>query len=96
MDLKSVIKAPVISETSLKAQEDNVYVFWVDRAATKGQIKEAVQMAFGVKVVRVNTAVKGPQSRRDWRRGKNYTRPARKKAYVKIAPDQKISLLKGK
>ena len=53
-----VIIAPVITEKATMASEHNKVTFKVARAATKPQIKEAVEKLFDVKVKRVNTLVR--------------------------------------
>ena len=50
-----IIKRPVITEQSMESVADKKYVFMVDINANKTQIKEAVELAFGVKVAKVNT-----------------------------------------
>ena len=50
-----IIRRPVITEQSMEAVADKKYVFMVDVNANKGEIKEAVELAFGVKVAKVNT-----------------------------------------
>ena len=44
-------------------EEANVYAFEVDRRATKDDIKAAVEKAYGVKVVKINTQVRKGGSR---------------------------------
>ena len=53
-----VIISPVITEKATLASERNQVVFKVARAATKPQIKEAVEKLFDVKVVSVNTHIR--------------------------------------
>ena len=53
-----VIIAPVITEKATNASEQSKVVFKVTLAATKPQIKEAVEKLFDVKVKRVNTLVR--------------------------------------
>jgi len=53
-----VIIAPVITEKATMASERNQVVFKVARAATKPQIKEAVEGLFDVKVKSVNTHIR--------------------------------------
>ena len=53
-----VVIAPVITEKATMASEQNKVVFKVARAATKPQIKEAVEKLFDVKVKAVNTLVR--------------------------------------
>jgi len=73
MDPYRVIIKTVITE---KAQElverENRLTFIVRRTATKGQIRQAVETLYDVKVVKVNTLI---------------TPSGEKKAYVKLAPD---------
>ncbi len=95
MDVKQLILGPIVSEKSL-SQRQNIYVFWVDIKATKGQIKQAIKEIFDVDVVKVNVAVKGQEHRRNLSTGKAYIVSRRKKAYVTIASGQKINLLEGK
>lgn len=56
--LYDLIKKPVISEKSTLLASQNKYVFEVDLKATKGEVKQAIEAIFGVKVVAVNT-IKG-------------------------------------
>lgn len=96
MDPRHLIIKPVLSEKSFKLQQQGIYTFWVSPKATKTQIKQAIQTLFNVKVIKVNLAAKGSQTKYNWRHRHTYTTPRRKKAYVKIAPEQKIQLLEGK
>ena len=79
---------PIITEKGLGVKEtQHTVVFEVAMAATKTQIKEAVQTIFKVKVAGVRTAIyhgkfrrrgRAEGHRRDW-----------KKAYVKLAEPAK-------
>ena len=51
-----LIKKPIVTERSTFLKEQNKYVFRVRPEATKGQIREAVETAFKVDVLAVNTA----------------------------------------
>jgi large subunit ribosomal protein L23 len=53
-----VISETAITEKATAASEHNQVVFKVALAATKPEIKEAIEKLFGVKVKRVNTLVK--------------------------------------
>ncbi len=87
--LANVLRAPVVSEKSTVAAEQNKrFVFKVRKQATKKQIKDAVEIMFNVKVDSVNALnVKGKQKkfgrslgqRSDW-----------KKAYIKLKPGHDI------
>ena len=87
--LYQVIRRPIITEKGLGVKEtQHTVVFEVARDATKAEIKEAVQRVFKVKVDHVRTAIfhgkmrrrgRAEGFRRDW-----------KKAYVKLAPGEKM------
>lgn len=70
-----------------------VYVFEVDRKATKLDIKNAVEGAFRVKVDAVNTSIcRGRAHRNKFGLSKvKYW----KKALVKLSPGEKIALFEG-
>ncbi len=93
-DLYSVILSPVVTEKSMTSSaEGNCVVFWVDPAANKGDIKEAVQKIFNVKVLSVNTQrVAGKVKRLGRFSGR---RPTRKKAYVKLKEGDSIEIFEG-
>ena len=50
-----IIIAPVITEKSMAERSNNVYTFKVVKEATKDEIKAAIEEAFKVEVVKVNT-----------------------------------------
>jgi large subunit ribosomal protein L23 len=58
MDPHDVVRAPVITEKSTLVSEYNQVVFKVARAASKPEIKAAIEKLFGVKVRAVNTQVR--------------------------------------
>ena len=88
-----IIKSPVISEKAYAGMERGTYSFWVERDANKTQIKNAVQQAFGVRVMKVNTMnIPGKPKRVGKFSGH---RPDRKKAVVVLAEGQKIDALEG-
>ena len=88
-DVYQVIRRPIITEKGMGVKEtQRTVVFEVAQAATKTEIKEAVQTIFKVKVEAVRTAIfhgkfrrrgRSEGHRRDW-----------KKAYVKLAKDEKM------
>ena len=83
-----IIRRPVITEQSMADVADKKYVFMVDVNANKTQIKEAVELAFGVKVAKVNTLrMQGKVKRTGaYPAGK---RAAYKKAMVTLTADSK-------
>lgn len=90
MNLKNVIKQPIITEKSIDQTAADEYTFVVDKVATKSQIKKAVEEFFGVNVTRVRTLrIKG-KVRRAGKRRMKIKLPDWKKAVVKIKEGQKI------
>lgn len=88
-----VLLRPIITEKTTLLTGQDKYVFEVDVRANKTQIKEAVQVAFNVRVTDVNTMkVKGKPKRF----GRKVTiRPEWKKAVVTLVPGDKIELFEG-
>jgi large subunit ribosomal protein L23 len=90
----AVLREPIITEKSTELAEDGKYVFEVDPRANKLQIREAVEIAFGVRVRKVNViSVRGatrrigrgrPGRERDW-----------KKAIVTLHEGYEIRLFEG-
>ncbi len=75
MNLNSVIQYPLLSEKSMNRVDiNNELVFIVDMGANKNIIQQAVEKAYEVKVVRVNTMI---------------DRKGKKRAFVKLAPEFK-------
>ncbi|MEQ8745775.1 50S ribosomal protein L23 [Pyruvatibacter sp.] len=92
-DLYQVLEAPVITEKSTLAGENNQVVFRVPLEATKPQVKEAVETLFKVKVAAVNTLrIKGKQKRFRGTLGK---RSDIKKAIVTLADGHSIDVTTG-
>lgn len=88
-ELYRIIQRPIITERALGLKEtQQTLVFAVDRRATKTQIRQAVEKIFQVKVAAVRTLNCPGKFRRRGVRG-GY-RPDWKKAYVKLAPGQKM------
>ena len=89
LDLSNVIRAPVVSEKStVLADTENRFVFKVQKAATKKQIKNAVENLFDVEVESVQVLnVIGKKKRFGKIMGK---RVDWKKAYVKLKPGHDI------
>ena len=79
MNAYDIIRKPVITEQSMADVADKKYVFEVAMAANKTQIKEAVELAFGVKVAKVNTI------RMQGKVKRTGAYPAGKRAYYKKA-----------
>ena len=89
-DFTDIIIAPVITEKAAIQAEANVYTFKVAADANKIEIKKAIEEAFGVKVVKVNTANTKAKDKRVGRyTGKTQTY---KKAFITLADGEKIEI----
>jgi large subunit ribosomal protein L23 len=92
-DPRDIIIAPVISEKSYSALDQNWYTFLVHPDANKTQIKIAIQQIFNVRVLAVNTANregKRTRTRTGWGKRKNT-----KRAMVKLAEGDRIEAFGG-
>jgi large subunit ribosomal protein L23 len=94
MDMYRIIRRSLVTEKSTIAKdENNKYVFEVDRGANKIQIGMAIEKVFKVKVMDVHVMnVRGKKKRvgkilgekRSW-----------KKAVVTLAPGSRIEIFEG-
>ena len=82
-----VLIRPIVSERSMDDTAEKKYTFVVDKRANKTEIKNAVEEAFGVQVIKVNTANFDGKFKRQGMNG-GYT-PAYKKAIVKLSDSSK-------
>jgi large subunit ribosomal protein L23 len=89
----SVLLRPLVTEKTTVLTGQDKYVFEVDLRANKNQIREAVQIAFNVRVTDVNTMVMKGKPKRFGR--KVTVRPDWKKAIVTLVPGDKIELFEG-
>jgi large subunit ribosomal protein L23 len=91
-----VLLRPLITEKAQRQASAEVvkkYAFAVDSRANKLQIKDAVEVSFGVRVQGVNTLTMRGKTKR---MGRRQTRlPDWKKAVVTLAPGEKIELFEG-
>jgi large subunit ribosomal protein L23 len=87
------IIAPVVTEKSTMASEQNKVVFRVAPQATKPEIKAAVEALFRVKVTAVNTLNRAGKTKRF--RGTTGRQKGYKKAIVTLAEGQSIDVTTG-
>ena len=92
---RDIIVRPLVTEKSIKAQDDvNTVVFEVKKGTNKIQIKKAIEEIFNVKVESVNVVNQKPKAKR---MGKYLGKTnAVKKAYIKLAEGSKIEILADK
>ena len=91
--MRQLIKSPLITEKNTILAEMGVYVFEVELASDKTEIKAAIEKLFSVKVKNIRTAI----CRNDMKYNKfGLTKVKKwKKAFVELSPGQKISLFEG-
>lgn len=91
MDPLTVLKRPIVTEKStFGMNERKQYCFLVDPRASKSDVKKAVETAYKVRVLGVNTQVRKGK----WRRLRHglMQEPTTKKAVVRLHPDDVIEL----
>ena len=91
--MKQIIKKPLITEKNTIHNAAGVYVFEVIKEATKTEIQAAVEKGFGVKVEGVRTVNCRARSKTN-KFGQGRV-PHWKKAFVRLAPGEKIALFEG-
>lgn len=92
-DHYAVIRRPLLTEKSLQGAEEGSYAFEVMMAATKADVRAAVEQIFNVRVVSVSTSIqRGKIKRMGRKRGK---RPNWKKATVRLSEGQSIDFFQG-
>jgi large subunit ribosomal protein L23 len=94
MQAQELIRRPLITEKATRLKEaSNTVCFEVAVTANKIEVAKAITKLFGVKVVDVRLANRAGK----WKRMGRFIgqRKAWKKAYVRLAPDQKIEFFEG-
>ena len=92
---RSILLRPVVSEKSYALMDEHTYVFVVDPRASKVEIRAAVEDAFGVRVLSVNTLVRKGKRKRQRRVATFGKRPDTKRAIVRLVGDDRIELFEG-
>jgi large subunit ribosomal protein L23 len=92
-DPRDIIISPIVSEKSYAAAQNKQYSFYIDPRVDKGDVKNAVEKIFNVKVLRVNTInVKAKPKRIG--RSTGYSAKA-KKAIVTVSKKDKIDFFES-
>jgi large subunit ribosomal protein L23 len=94
-DAMSVLVRPVVSEKTYGLMDRNVYVFVVDPRATKIDVRQAVEQAFAVRVLKVNTLTRKGKASRNRKTNTVGHRPNTKRAMVTVHPEDKIDLFES-
>ena len=93
MDIYNIIVRPLETEKAYIQRELGQYVFMVNRAANKMQIKAAVEQIYDVKVKGVNVMNMPGKMNRIRGRRRSVRRPSWKKAVVTLVPGENIEEL---
>jgi large subunit ribosomal protein L23 len=93
INYEAVLIEPVLSEKANILREEGKYVFKVDPRASKIDIKEAVRRLFNVHPVSCTVMRVGGKPKRQ--RNRAGLTSSWKKAIVRLAKDEKISLFEG-
>ena len=93
MNIYDVIVRPLETEKAYTQRELGQYVFMVNRAANKMQIKSAVEQIYDVKVRDVNVMNMPGKVNRIRGRRRTIRRPSWKKAIVTLVPGENIEEL---
>jgi len=91
-DPVEILMRPVVSEKSYALMDDGVYIFVVAPDATKIEVRQAVEQAFGVRVTKVNTLNRKGKRRRNRKSNTFGTRPSTKRAVVTLHQGDRIDL----
>jgi ribosomal protein L23 len=93
MDARDILVKPIITEKTTALMEEGKYTFRVPLAATKIEIRQAVEQIFKVKVEAVNTMrYEGKMKRLGRFQGR---RSDWKKAIVTLKPGETIEFFEG-
>ena len=90
----TILKEALLTEKATMLSANlNQYVFSVYPQATKTNVKTAIEQTFGVKVIKVNTLIQKPKTKRDrMRRGKLGYTALSKKAIITLKAGDSIDL----
>lgn len=89
---QNTILKPVVTEKSLSLSTFDKYVFLVDPAASKYQIKKAIEDLFKVNVVSINTVKHASRKIKSKKTGRHISLSVSKKAIVRIKKGQTFEI----
>lgn len=92
MEIKDILKRPIITEKSMKDAALGYFTFAVDKRAIKPEIKNVVEKLFGVNVLKVYTMQVSGKVKKVGKRKKTVKKQDFKKAIVLLKKGQKIEL----
>lgn len=93
MNVNEVLIKPVITEKTTLLQEENKYVFKVDKRASKNSVKDAIFKIFDKKPIKVN--IVNVDQKLKGIRHRNGVSPSWKKAIVTFKEGDSIDLFEN-
>jgi large subunit ribosomal protein L23 len=92
-DLSWVLVKPRITEKAAVLSDKNIYVFDIDRSATKTDVKDAVKLFYKVTPKRVTIVNRTPRTTKNQRTNRWTTVPGAKKAHVTLQKGDTINIV---
>lgn len=93
MIVEQVIVGPVVTEKAVKGNETGIYTFFVNKNATKIDVKIAFAQLFGRNVKSVKLSSLPKKIGRGKKGGVSTKRQAKRKAYVRFTEDTPFELV---
>ncbi len=84
MKINEVILAPVLTEKVTNLTKNKVYVFKVNKAANKFQVKEVLEKIYRIKVGKIRMQIRKGKNKRVGKRRLSKKLPDEKIAYVSV------------
>ena len=92
MIVEHVLIGPVVTEKAISGNEEGIYTFFVNKNATKIDIKIAFDQLFGRKVKSVKLSSLPKKIGRGRKGGVSTKRQAKRKAYIRFVEDTPFEL----
>lgn len=92
-NVSAVIRRPRITEKAALLSEKNVYVFEVQKGATKNDVVNAVKSIYKVTPIKVNIVNKQPRHFMSRSKGRNMMEHGLRKAHVYLKEGDRIELV---
>ncbi|MBN1500672.1 MAG: 50S ribosomal protein L23 [Spirochaetes bacterium] len=93
MNINDVLKKPVVTEKTTLLQQNNKYVFKIDKRATKTSVKEAINKMF--KVIPAEVNIINVARKKKGLKFRNGVTPSWKKAIVTLKDGDKLDLFEN-
>ncbi len=91
MKINNTIIGPVLTEKATNLATEKVYMFYIQKKATKHKVKNAIEELYQVKIEKVSVITRKGKKKRSGKRMVTKTLPDKKIAYVKVT-EGKIDL----